>query len=199
MVKGKDAYKYFKLEVGVHRVQRVPTTETGGRVHTSTMGVVVFADVEDSNDKVDINPKYLRIETYRSSGAGGQHVNKTDSAVRITHIPTGIVVAIQGERSQHRNKAHAMSILKAKLYDMEKQKIIDKQNMERKFQVGKRDRNERIRTYNYAQDRITDHRIGMSFFGITQMFDGLFLTDLHENLMKQDMLNKVKNLELKEQ
>lgn len=169
-VKGRDVYKKLKYEKGVHRVQRVPVTEASGRIHTSAVTVAVLPEAEDVD--VDINPQDLRIDTYRSSGAGGQHVNVTDSAVRITHLPTGIVVQCQNERSQHKNKAAAMSVLKARILDhlrMEQQK---KTASDRKKQVGTGDRSEKIRTYNFPDRRVTDHRIGFTIHKLDRIMEG---------------------------
>lgn len=170
LVSGKGAYAKLKYESGVHRVQRVPETESQGRVHTSTVTVAVLPEVEDVD--VEINEKDLRIDTYRSGGAGGQHVNKTDSAVRMTHIPTGIVVECQDERSQIKNRDKAFKVMKSRLYDHYKT-IQEKEYAEnRKTQVGKGDRSERIRTYNFPQGRVSDHRIGMTLYSIDTFMDG---------------------------
>jgi len=170
MISGKGAYSRLKYESGVHRVQRVPVTESGGRIHTSTATVAVLPEVEDV--EVEIREEDLEIETFRAGGAGGQHVNKTESAVRITHKPTGIVVSCQDERSQHANKDRAMKILRARLYDYYQslqQKEIESQ---RRSQVGTGDRSERIRTYNFPQGRVTDHRIGLTLYKLEQVLDG---------------------------
>lgn len=170
MVSGKGAYAKLKYEIGVHRVQRVPETESQGRVHTSTVTVAILPEVEDVD--VDLNEKDLKIDTYRSGGAGGQHVNKTDSAVRITHLPTGIVVECQDERSQIKNKDKALKVMKSRLYDHYKT-IQEREYAEnRKTQVGKGDRSERIRTYNFPQGRVSDHRIGMTVYSIETFMDG---------------------------
>lgn len=170
MVSGKGAYAKLKYEIGVHRVQRVPATESQGRVHTSTVTVAILPEVEDVD--VEINERDLKIDTYRSGGAGGQHVNKTDSAVRMTHIPTGIVVECQDERSQIKNRDKAMKVMKSRLYDHYKT-IQEKEYAEnRKTQVGKGDRSERVRTYNFPQGRVSDHRIGMTIYSIDTFMDG---------------------------
>jgi len=170
MVKGTGAYAKFKYESGVHRVQRVPDTETQGRVHTSTITVAVLPEVEDVDFEID--DKDLRIDTCRASGAGGQHINKTDSAIRITHIPTNTVVFCQDQRSQLQNKERAMQILKSKLYDMYKQEADEEYAKNRRLQVGTGDRSERIRTYNYPQGRVTDHRIGMTIYTLNLFLEG---------------------------
>ena len=169
-IEGKDVYGKLKYESGVHRVQRIPATETGGRIHTSTATVAILAEA----DEVDINieDKDLRIDTYRASGAGGQHINKTDSAIRITHAPTGIVVQCQDERSQHKNKAAALKMLRAKLFEMEEIKKMNELSDNRKSQVGSGDRSEKIRTYNFPQGRVTDHRIGVTLHKLDSILDG---------------------------
>ena len=173
-IEATGAFSRLKYESGVHRVQRVPVTEAGGRVHTSAATVAVLPEAEDVD--VDIRTEDLKIDTYRSGGAGGQHVNMTDSAVRITHLPTGIVVTCQDERSQIKNRAKAMQFLRTKLYDVELRKRQDAMAAERKGQVGSGDRSERIRTYNFPQNRITDHRIGLTLHRLDQVMEG----DLHE-------------------
>ena len=170
MISGEGAYSRFKYESGVHRVQRVPETETQGRIHTSTATVAVLPEAQEVD--VEINPADLQIDTYRSSGAGGQHVNKTESAIRITHIPTGTIVECQDERSQHKNKDKAMRILRSKILEAEMQKQISSIADERKSQVGTGDRSERIRTYNYPQGRLSDHRIGLTVYRLEQILNG---------------------------
>ncbi len=170
MIEGEGAYSRLKYESGVHRVQRVPETETQGRIHTSTVTVAVLPEAEDV--EVEINPADLQIDTYRSGGAGGQHVNKTESAIRITHMPTGLVVECQDERSQHKNKEKAMKVLRSRLYEMMCQQQNEAIASDRKAQVGTGDRSERIRTYNYPQGRVTDHRIGLTLYRIEQILNG---------------------------
>lgn len=169
-IEGKNVYSRMKYESGVHRVQRVPSTETSGRIHTSTATVAILAEPDEV--EVDIDEKELKIDTYRASGPGGQHVNKTDSAIRITHLPTGIVVQCQDERSQHKNRAHAMRMLRAKLYDMEEEKRRSEIASTRKSLVGTGERSEKIRTYNYRDGRITDHRIGLTLYKIEAILNG---------------------------
>lgn len=190
MVKGKGAYSRLKWESGVHRVQRVPETESQGRIHTSTSTVAVLPQIEDV--EFEIEDKDLKIDTYRSSGAGGQHVNKTESAIRITHIPTGIIVACQDERSQMKNREKAMSILRAKLYEYYQGQIESEYKEERKSQVGSGDRSERVRTYNYPQGRVTDHRVNLTSYNLEgvlngdldQFIDALTIKDRAEKLAK---------------
>lgn len=169
-IDGSGAYSRLKFESGVHRVQRIPSTEANGRVHTSTVTVAVLPEVEEID--VEINPNDLRIDTYRASGAGGQHINKTDSAIRITHLPTGLVVSCQDQRSQHKNKDKAMRVLRSKLYEIAQEQQNSEIAQERKSQVGTGDRSERIRTYNYPQGRVTDHRIGLTLYKIEDILDG---------------------------
>jgi len=168
---GKEVYSKLKFESGAHRVQRVPETEAQGRVHTSTCTVAVLPEVDEVSD-IEINPSDLRVDTFRASGAGGQHVNKTDSAIRITHAPTGIVVECQDERSQHKNRARAMSLLKAKILAAEQEKQRAEQAETRRNLVGTGDRSERIRTYNYPQGRITDHRINLTLYQLPEVMEG---------------------------
>jgi peptide chain release factor 1 len=170
-IAGRGAFSLLKFESGTHRVQRVPATEAQGRIHTSACTVAILPEL-DEVEEVDINPADLRIDTYRSSGAGGQHVNKTDSAVRITHLPSGIVVECQDERSQHKNRSRAMALLKARLLAAEQEKQQSAQAHSRRLQVGSGDRSERIRTYNFPQGRVTDHRINLTLYKLAQIMDG---------------------------
>ena len=180
---GRGAFSRLKFESGTHRVQRVPATEAQGRIHTSAVTVAILPELEEV-DEVALNPADLRIDTYRSSGAGGQHVNKTDSAVRITHLPTGIVVECQDERSQHKNRARAMALLKARLLAAEQEKQQSAQAHSRRLQVGSGDRSERIRTYNFPQGRVTDHRINLTLYKLQQIMDGA-LDELIEALQQE--------------
>jgi len=191
-VNGKGVYARLKYESGVHRVQRVPATESGGRVHTSAATVAVLPEAEEVD--IDIPSTDIRIDTMRSSGAGGQHVNTTDSAVRITHLPTGIIVT-SSEKSQHRNRAKAMQVLRARLYDMERQKLDDERSTARKGQVGSGDRSERIRTYNYPQGRVTDHRINLTLYKLDQVLQG-DLDEFIDGLTAADQANKLAELSL---
>ena len=192
MITGKGAYSRLKFESGVHRVQRVPDTESSGRIHTSTATVAVLPEVDDV--EIEINPADLKVDTFRSSGAGGQHINKTESAISITHIPTGVVVECQTERSQIQNRETAMSMLRAKLYEAEHQKQASEQANTRKSQVGSGDRSEKIRTYNFPQGRITDHRIGLSIYqmdnflngDLDEMIDALNAADRAAKLSEED-------------
>src|SRR5215211_6305298 len=179
-VRGRGAFAKLKFESGVHRVQRVPDTETQGRIHTSAATVAVLPEVEDVD--VDIKTDDLRIETMRAQGAGGQHVNKTESAIRITHIPTGIVVMMQDSRSQHKNRASAMNILRSRIYDAERQRIDAARSADRREKVGSGDRSERIRTYNFPQGRVTDHRINLTLYKLPQVVAGEALGELVDAL-----------------
>jgi peptide chain release factor 1 len=170
-VSGQDVYSQLKFESGAHRVQRVPETESQGRIHTSACTIAVMPEVEEV-DAIDINPADLKVDTFRSSGAGGQHINKTESAIRITHIPTGVVVECQDERSQHKNRARAMSLLQSRLLSAEQEKHHAEQSATRKLQVGSGDRSERIRTYNYPQGRLTDHRINLTLYKLDDIMQG---------------------------
>ena len=190
MISGKGAFSLLKYESGVHRVQRVPQTESQGRSHTSTVTVAVLPEVKDVD--VEINEKDLKIDYYRSSGAGGQHVNKTESAVRITHIPTGIVVECQHERSQIKNRESAMQVLKARLYDHYRSLQESEYAQNRRMQVGTGDRSERIRTYNYPQGRVTDHRIGMTLYSLDAFLDG-DIGEMIEALREADMAERLKS------
>ncbi len=182
-VVGRGAFSRLKFESGTHRVQRVPATEAQGRIHTSACTVAILPELA-AIDRIDINPADLRIDTYRSSGAGGQHVNKTDSAVRITHIPTGVVVECQDERSQHKNRSRAMSLLQARLLAAEQEKRASAQAQTRKLQVGSGDRSERIRTYNFPQGRLTDHRINLTLYKLAAIMNGE-LDELLEALQRE--------------
>ena len=170
-IAGRGAFARFKFESGTHRVQRVPATEAQGRIHTSACTVAILPELEEV-EAIDINPADLRIDTYRASGAGGQHVNKTDSAVRITHLPSGIVVECQDERSQHKNRSRAMALLKARLLAAEQAKQDNERAQSRKLQVGSGDRSERIRTYNFPQGRVTDHRINLTLYKLADIMNG---------------------------
>ena len=189
-ISGDGAYSRFKFESGVHRVQRVSETESQGRIHTSTVTVAVLPEAEEVD--VEINPADLQIDTYRSGGAGGQHVNKTESAIRITHLPTGTVVECQDERSQHKNKDRAMKILRSKILEAEREKQHDAIAGERKAQVGTGDRSERIRTYNYPQGRVSDHRINLTLYKIEAILNG-DLDEIIDALVTADTAEKLKN------
>jgi peptide chain release factor 1 len=182
-IAGRGVFARLKFESGVHRVQRVPATETQGRIHTSTVTVAVLPEAEEVD--VQVNEGDLRIDTYRASGAGGQHVNKTDSAVRITHLPTGIVVAMQEEKSQHKNRAKAMKVLRARLYDAQRMAVDSARAADRRSQVGTGDRSERIRTYNFPQGRVTDHRIGLTLHKIDRVMLGEF-DEIFDALIAED-------------
>ncbi len=192
MITGKGAYSRLKFESGVHRVQRVPDTESSGRIHTSTATVAVLPVVEDV--EIEINPSDIKMEVFRASGAGGQHINKTSSAVRLIHEPTGIVVECQTERSQFQNKDNAMRMLRTKLYEIEKQKQDSEVANARKSQVGSGDRSEKIRTYNYPQGRITDHRIGMSIYQMENFLNG-DIDEMIDNLIAADRAERLKGEE----
>ena len=192
LIKGKNIYSSLKYESGVHRVQRVPDTETQGRVHTSAATVAVLPEAEDLDIKLD--EKDLRIDVFRSSGPGGQSVNTTDSAVRITHIPTGIVVSQQDEKSQIRNKEKGLKILKSRIYDFERQKIDQERSQDRKSKIGTGDRSERIRTYNFPQGRVTDHRINLTLHKLEEFMEGEIFDEMIENLnlkAQQDEISKI--------
>ena len=193
-VTGVSVFSRLKFESGVHRVQRVPKTETQGRVHTSAVTVAVLPEAEEVD--IDLNEADLRIDTFRSQGAGGQHVNTTDSAVRVTHIPTGIAVAIQENKSQHKNKARAMSLLKTKLYDMQRQELDEARAADRKGQVGSGDRSERIRTYNYPQSRVSDHRINLTSHNLDGILTGEGLDEVVEALIANDQATKLASLDV---
>lgn len=195
-VNGRGAFAKLKFESGVHRVQRVPATENQGRIHTSAATVAVLPEAEDVD--IQINEKDLRIDVYRAQGAGGQHVNKTESAVRITHLPTGIAVAQQTEKSQHKNKAQAMKLLKAKLYDIERQKVDSARAAERKSLVGSGDRSERIRTYNFPQGRVTDHRINLTLYNLARIITGDELGEIVDALVAQDQADRLAEYEASE-
>ena len=194
-IEGSDVYKQLKFEAGVHRVQRVPATESQGRVHTSACSVAVLPEM-DEIDEIDIDKNDLRVDTFRASGAGGQHVNKTDSAVRLTHIPSGIVVECQDGRSQHKNKEKALSLLQSKLLEAEKEKKDNEQAENRKVMVGSGDRSEKIRTYNFPQNRITDHRIEMSVHNLPAFLDG-DMEEMISLLLEENQARALADLESK--
>ena len=189
LIEGEGAFSRLKFESGVHRVQRVPETESGGRIHTSAATVAVLPEAEDVECEID--PKDLQIDTFRASGAGGQHVNKTESAIRITHLPTGLVVECQDERSQYKNKDKAMKVLRSRLYEMEREKQESAEAAARRSQVGSGDRSERIRTYNFPQGRVTNHRIGLTLYKIDAIMDGV-LDELIDALVTADQAEKLK-------
>jgi peptide chain release factor 1 len=191
-ITGEGVFGRLKFESGVHRVQRVPDTEAQGRIHTSAATVAVLPEVEDV--EIEINDADLRIDTYRSSGAGGQHVNKTDSAVRITHLPTGIVVT-SSEKSQHQNRARALKVLKARLYEMQREALDTARASARKSQVGSGDRSERIRTYNFPQGRVTDHRINLTLYNLPKVMEGEALDDIINPLIAEDQAERLASLE----
>ena len=192
-ISGRNVFSKLKYESGTHRVQRVPKTESGGRIHTSAATIAVLPEAEEA--EVNIHSDDLRIDTYRSQGAGGQHVNTTDSAVRITHIPTGVVVEMQEERSQHKNKAKAMKVLATRIYDMQRQKLHAERAEDRKSQVGSGDRSERIRTYNFPQGRVTDHRINMTVHNLDGVLSGEALGEITEALIAEDQASALASLE----
>jgi peptide chain release factor 1 len=191
-VEGKGAYSRLKFESGTHRVQRVPETESQGRIHTSAATVAILPEMDEIED-VELNPADLRIDTFRASGAGGQHVNKTDSAIRITHLPSGIVVECQDERSQHKNRARAMSLLKARLLDEAQGKQAAAQAQERRLQVGSGDRSQRIRTYNFPQGRVTDHRVNLTLYRLPEIMQG-DLDELVDTLTREHQADELKSL-----
>ncbi len=191
-IEGKGAYSRLKFESGTHRVQRVPETESQGRIHTSAATVAILPEMDEIDD-VEINPADLKIDTFRASGAGGQHVNKTDSAIRITHLPTGIVVECQDERSQHKNRARALSLLKARLLDDERSRQAAEQAESRRLQVGSGDRSQRIRTYNFPQGRITDHRINLTLYRLPEVLQG-DLDELVDTLTREHQADELKAL-----
>lgn len=190
LIEGEGAFSRLKFESGVHRVQRVPETESGGRIHTSAATAAVLPEAEEVD--VEIDPKDLQIDTYRSSGAGGQHVNKTESAIRITHLPTGLVVECQDERSQYKNKDKAMKVLRSRLYEREQAKRAEAAASERRSQVGSGDRSERVRTYNFPQGRVTDHRIGLTLYKLDAILDG-DLDEIIDALITADQAERLKN------
>ncbi|MGN7438940.1 MAG: peptide chain release factor 1 [Alcanivorax sp.] len=192
-ISGASVFAKLKFESGAHRVQRVPKTETQGRVHTSAATVAVLPEAEDVD--VHIDTKDLRIDTYRAQGAGGQHVNKTDSAVRIVHLPTGVTVEMQEARSQHKNRDKAMKVLRTRLYDLQRQQLADERAEDRKSQVGSGDRSERIRTYNYPQGRVTDHRINLTLYKLEEVVSGEALDEVIDALIAEDQAAALANLD----
>lgn len=193
LIKGRGVFAKMKYESGVHRVQRVPQTESQGRIHTSAATVAVLPEAEDVD--IEIEDKDLRIDTFRSQGAGGQHVNTTDSAVRITHLPTGVVVSCQDNKSQHKNRAQAMRVLRSRLYDAERQKVDQERADARKNQIGSGDRSERIRTYNFPQGRVTDHRIGLTIYQLEKVLSGEGLDQVIDPLISEDQSAKLAELQ----
>jgi len=191
-ISGKGVFARLKYESGVHRVQRVPATEASGRIHTSAATVAVLPEVEDID--LDIRPEDIRIDTMRAGGAGGQHVNKTDSAVRITHLPTGLVV-VSAEKSQHQNRRLAMQVLRSRLYELERQKAADSRAVQRKGQIGSGDRSQRIRTYNFPQGRVTDHRIGLTLHKLDEVLDGTALDELIDALITEHQASELAAME----
>ncbi len=192
-IQGKGVFAKLKFESGVHRVQRVPETESGGRIHTSAATVAILPEPEEVDIK--IRTEDLRIDTYRASGAGGQHVNKTDSAIRITHLPTGLVVQCQDGKSQHKNKAQAMKVLAARMYEQERDAVQSEEAEARKSMVGSGDRSERIRTYNYPQGRVTDHRINLTLHKLPEIIEGTALGDMVDALIAEDEASRLANLD----
>ena len=192
-IAGRGVFARLKFESGVHRVQRVPTTESGGRIHTSAATVAVLPEAEEVDIQIDTGD--LRVDTYRASGAGGQHVNKTDSAIRITHMPTGIVVQCQDEKSQHKNRAKAMKVLRARLYDHERQTLDAERAADRKTQVGSGDRSERIRTYNFPQGRVTDHRINLTLHKLDRILGGDELDEVIDVLIAEDQAERLAEIQ----
>jgi peptide chain release factor 1 len=192
-ISGRNVFSRLKYESGVHRVQRVPQTESGGRIHTSAATVAVLPEAEEVDVKIDT--KDLRVDTYRAQGAGGQHVNKTDSAVRITHMPTGIVVEMQDSRSQLKNREKAMTILRSRLYEAQRRKLHEERSADRKSQVGSGDRSERVRTYNFPQGRVTDHRINLTLYKLDEILKGEILDEVIEPLIAYEQAEKLAELE----
>ncbi len=192
-ISGRDVFARLKYESGVHRVQRVPETEAGGRIHTSAATVAVLPEAEEVDVRID--DKELRIDVFRASGPGGQSVNTTDSAVRITHLPTGLVVIQQDEKSQHKNKARALKVLRSRLYEMERQARDNARAAERKSQVGSGDRSERIRTYNFPQGRVTDHRINLTLYKIDRVMSGEALDEIMDAILAEDQAARLATVE----
>jgi peptide chain release factor 1 len=191
-IKGTNVFERLKFESGVHRVQRVPKTETQGRIHTSAATVAILPEAEEVDIRID--EKDLRIDVFRAQGAGGQHVNKTESAVRITHLPTGTVVSMQDEKSQIKNRERAMKILRSRIYEVERQRLADERSADRKTQVGSGDRSERIRTYNYPQGRVTDHRINLTLYSLDRVVNGEDLDDIINPLLADDQAERLSSL-----